>query len=118
MCGMIYIVNPIFSYFWLNEIKPMLPVYMPFIDENTLIGFIELTLIHIIFIFTGALGTVSVDFMVVMIVLNVPIFSTIFSDNVHELNDILHARNDGHDKSVLTKAKLRNLFFMFGEICE
>lgn len=120
-CGMVFILNPIFSYVWLHEMKPMLPVFMPFIDENTQSGFIQLTLIHTIFIVTGVIGTASVDFLVFMTVLNIPIFSTIFNDNVQELNDILHAENDdgnGPDKSVLIKAKLRNLIFMFGEICE
>lgn len=124
LCGILFIVNPIFSYVWMHEMRPMLPVYTPFIDENTLSGFIQLTLIHTVFIVSGVIGTASVDFMIVMIVLNVPIFTIIFSDNVQELNDIMHAKNDrrlggeGPDKSVMVKAKLRNLFFMFGDICK
>lgn len=125
-CGVLFIMNPIFSYVWLHEMRPMLPIYMPFINEDTLSGFVQLTLIHIILIVTGVIGTASVDFMIVMIVLNVPIFSSIFSDNVQELNGILHAEDgdggdcsgDGPDKSVMIKAKLRNMFFMFGEISE
>lgn len=118
LCGLVFILNPIFTYVLLNQMKPMLPVYMPFIDENTLNGFIQLTLIQTIFIVAAVIGTSSADFMVVMIVLNIPIFPLIFSDNVHELNGILHAKNNSNDKPVLIKAKLRNLFFMFGEICE
>lgn len=114
-CGMFFIVNPFITYVWLNEMKPMIPIYMPFIDENTMDGFLLLTLIQTVFIVTGVIGTVSVDFLIFMIVLNVPIFSNIFSDNVTELNAILSG-DDDEDKQTLIKMKLRNLFFMYDEI--
>lgn len=113
-CGMVFIINPFVTYVWLNEMRPMIPIYLPFIDENSMGGFVLLTLIQIIFIVTGVIGTVSVDFLVFMIVLNVPIFSNIFSDNVCDLNDILNGNDD--DRPVLMKTKLRNLFFMYDEI--
>lgn len=88
---------------------------MPLIDENTKHGFIALGVIHLIFLVLTIIATACTDFMFVMLVVNIPVLSTIFSDHVRELNDML--REENVNESV-ARAKLKNILLMHQEIWE
>lgn len=113
--GVFYFLNPLHSYFFKNKLIPLLPLYMPFIDEHTKSGFIILGAVHVAIIISTVIASACSDFMFVMIIVNIPVLSTIFSDNVGELNDIL--RNENVDFSA-AKAKLRNILLIHREIFE
>lgn len=110
-----YLLNPLYSYFWLNKIVPIIPVYIPFIDENTQIGFVELTIIHLEFIVLTLIGSGAVDFMFILLIFNMLFLARILADNADELNAIL--RKDKVDRRV-AKAKLVNILLMHREIFE
>lgn len=105
----------LYSYFSLNKIVPIMPVYMPFIDENTQIGFVELTIIHLEFIVATVIGSAAVDFMFIMLIFNILFLARVLTDNADELNAIL--RKDKVDRHV-AKAKLVNILLMHREIFE
>lgn len=113
--GGIYLLNPFYSYFWQNRVIPLLPVYMPFVDENTKTGFITLSALHISLIILTILGSACVDFMFIMLIVNMPVLSTICGDNVRELNDILNGKKVN---LTLANAKLKNIFLIHSEIFE
>lgn len=115
LAGGFYLVNPVYSYYWRNEIVPLLPMYMPFIDENTTIGFSILTSIHLVFVFLAVIGSACTDFMFVMIIVNMPLLSSIFIDNIGELNGFL--REEKVDES-LVKAKFKNILLLHREFME
>lgn len=115
MVGIFYMINAIYSYYAKHVIIPLVPVYMIFVDETTKQGFIALGITHIAFIILTVIGSACTDFMFVMIIVNMPVLSTIFVDNVKELNEILK------EKTVdvpLAKAKLKNILLMHKEIWE
>lgn len=113
--GMFYLINPIYSYYWLNKIVPLVPIYLPFIDENTTAGFTALTGLHLIFLFMAVVGTACTDFMFVMLIVNMPLLSRIFQDNISELNDILREENVDQP---LAKAKFKNILLLHREFWE
>lgn len=76
--GMFYLLYPLHSYFWLDKTVPIMPLYMPFIDENTTSGFVELTVIHLEFIVTTVIGSAGVDFIFIMLIFNIIFFARIF----------------------------------------
>lgn len=115
LAGMSYFLNPLYSYFWLNEIVPILPVYMPFIDENTMEGFIGLTLMHLSLLVLAVAASAGVDFMFISLIFNMLFFARIFTDNVDELNDTL--REDQVDR-IQAKAKLTNILLIHREFIE
>lgn len=88
---------------------------MIFIDETTRNGFIALGITHLVFITLTVAGSACTDFMFFMIVVNIPVLSTIFVDNVEELNEIL--REETIDV-LLAKSKLKNILLMHKEIWE
>lgn len=115
VAGLFYLINPIYSYYSKQELIPLVPVYMLFINENTKVGFTILAGWHIFFMIATIIGSACTDFMFIMIIANIPVLSTIFSDSVNELNDIL--REEDVDMP-LAKAKLRNIILMHKEFFE
>lgn len=113
--GGTYLVYPLYSYFCRDEIIPLIPLYMPFIDEKTKSGFIGLTIIHLVIIVLTIIASAAVDFMFITLTFNMIFFGRIFCDNVDGLNDTL--RGEEVDKAV-AKAKLINILLIHREIFE
>lgn len=115
LAGCFYLLNPIYLYYAKNEIVPLLPLYMPFIDETTRTGFILLTAIHLGFLFIAVVASASSDLWFAMVAVNFFVPANIFYDDVRVLNDIL-----GEEKVNirLAKAKLLNVLFIHRETCE
>lgn len=88
-CAVLHLMIPIYGYFWQHEYKALFPLYIPFVDEKTACGFVILVSIQTIEIFIAAVASGYSDFLFMMITVNVWIFSSIFKDNVSELNGIL-----------------------------
>ena len=107
-------INPIYGYFWLNEYRPSIPLYIPFIDEKTTIGFVMLLMIQAVEIFLATLASLSADLPYIIWAINVHVYSTVFKENVNELNDIL--RTENQVDFVLATAKLRNIFKMYNDV--
>lgn len=110
-----YFINPLYSYFFRNEIVALIPLYFPYFDENTKAGFIGISVIHIIFFVVSVVGSACTDFMFIMIIVNVPFLSNIFKDNLSDVNEMLR---EEEVNILFVKAKLRNILLMHREICE
>lgn len=115
LAGLFYMINPIYTYYTKHELIPLVPVYMIFIDETTRNGFIALGITHIVFIALTVTGSACSDFMFIMLVINIPVMSTILVDNVDELNEILSEQTINVP---VAKAKLKNILLMHKEIWE
>lgn len=115
LAGLFYFINPIYTFFWHDKFIPLLSVYIPFIDENTTSGFILLFLIHVVYIALSVIGSVSTDFLFFMMILNVPLLSIIFGDQVREFNDILRGKQVNEQ---MIKEKLKGILLMHRYIWE
>lgn len=106
----LHFINPIYIYFWHGEFEPLIPLYIPFVNETTASGFTILISIQTVEVFSAALASASVDFPYMLGVINVWIFSSVFEETVSELNGDLRAEEVDMP---LVKAKLRNIFIMY-----
>ncbi|XP_031616751.1 putative odorant receptor 83c [Contarinia nasturtii] len=71
--------------------------------------------IHTVFIILAVIGSACTDFMFIMLIVNVPVLSNIFNENLSELNEMLREE----DMNMLfVKAKLRNILLMHREFCD
>lgn len=111
--GMLHFIDPFFAYYLHDELKVAMPMYLPFIDETTERGFALLLTIHFVEIVFASVATTCVDFAFLVIIANIPIFSTIFADSVKELSEILREKNR---KLTIAKAILRNIILMHNEL--
>lgn len=104
---------PIYAYLWHNELRPIYQSYLPFIDETTYTGFAVLTLYHMSGAYGAIMGSGCVDFLFLMLIVNIPIFATIFVDEIFEMNYLLTQRKR---KVQMAKLKLRRIIGMYDEI--
>lgn len=103
----------IVGYFWLHEHRPMLIIYIPFLDEDTTKGFAILMAVQTVEIFFAFASSASGDFSYMLVVVNVWTLTSIFGENVNELSEIL--RENKVDMS-LARAKLRNICDMYYDV--
>lgn len=115
MAGLFYFIEPIYAFVYYNEFIPLVPVFFPYIDENTTVGYVILTLIHIIYIALATIASACTDFMFIMIIANIPVLSNIFKDEVKELNETL-SEEDADIRVV--RGRLRNILLMHRELWE
>lgn len=111
--GTLQFTYPIYGYFWQHEIKPLFPLYLPFVDEKTTVGYVILMLIQCTEMYLSLVGSACTDFIFMVLIINVSVFSTIFEDNVIELNEIL--RENKVDMPA-AKTKLRGIFELYHDI--
>lgn len=111
--GILHLINPIYAYFWQHEFKPLMPLYIPFIDVKSSVGFVILISIQTLEVFAAVMATGCADFPFMILVLNVRIFTTIFEDSANELNVMLHERKVDMLK---VKAQLKHISKMYGDI--
>lgn len=107
-----YFLFPLYFYKTRNEINPLVPSYLPGVDENTKIGFIILFIFHLNIIAFGFIGSSCTDFNFTMIIVNVPVLANIIGDNIKELNYMLREQQP---KRVMIKAKFRNMLLQHQE---
>lgn len=107
-----YFLYPIYYYVTFHKIVPLLPSYLPFVDEDTIIGLIILIIFDLNVIIYGLLGSACSDFSFTMVIVNVPILGKIMGDNIIELNDLLENRTDNR----IIKAKFKNILLQHLEI--
>lgn len=112
LTGVFYLTNPLYAYYTRHERVHIILLFIPFIDETTNSGFGILSAIHLICMILGVIAIAGSDFLFVMIILNVPLLSSIFSENIDELNGILRAEML-HVRSM--RANLRNILLMHRE---
>lgn len=110
-----YFLYPLYHYHTFNEVIPLVPSYLPGVDENTQTGFIILTIFHLFIIIFGLFGSACIDFNFMMIIVNVPVLANILKDNISEQNEMLIKKKT---MPVMIKAKLRNIFLLHREITE
>lgn len=115
MAAVFYFVEPIHSFLFQNKLVTILPVYFPYLDTNTTNGFAVTTFFHLFMITLSGLGCAYSDFLLFMIIVNIPMLSHFMTDDIKELNEILKSKRVN---MMQVKGKFRNILFMHREILE
>lgn len=95
-----------------DKLIPLLPFYLPFIDENTFIGYISLFMLHITSIFTALMGFVTIEFLLTVMVVSSLIFSILISLDIRKTDDELQLTDS------TAKFRLWNIILMHQELSE
>lgn len=119
LAGAFYLIDPIYSYIFLDKMVPIFGIFFPYIDENTTVGYSILTAIQLVYMVLAVIATACTDFMFIMIIVNIPTLSSIFADEVEELNEALKAEAEEKEiDEAQVKGKFYNILFMHREIWE
>lgn len=110
-----YFAYPIYMYLHANEIVACLPVYIPYVDETTILGYAILIVFHVISMLLAFFGSTCCDFTFTLIIMNVPAMAYLFGATIDELNEQLMAPKRAWS---VIKARLRNILLQRQEVVE
>lgn len=115
IAGLFYLIAPAYAYYTRNELLPMFPLFLPFIDEKTNTGFAILTGIHMVLMLIAATASSATDFLFFTIIVNFPVLSTILKYNTEELSSVL---GEEEVNIPLVKAKFKNILLLHRDVYE
>lgn len=104
-----YLVYPVAIYYIEGKLVPIVPIFIPGIDEETVSGFLILSAIHIFIIFAAAFGMASVDIFYAILLVNVPIMARLIEIECTDLNNMLREKSNN---SILWKHRFKNILIM------
>lgn len=95
-----------------GELIPILPFYLPVIDDTTYAGYITLFMLHITAIFFAVIGYVMIEFLLTVMVVGSLIFANLISMDVRKADDELQLADP------IATFRLRNIILMHQESSE
>lgn len=113
---LVIIVYPMFVFLISGQFVPMLPMFVPGIDELSKLGFLMLTGIHTIWAVQGAVGMLFSDMFYSVMVLHIWPMVHILENMFQELN-VAILKNPNLGDSLQVRLWLRNIIMAHREIC-
>lgn len=105
-------------YYWLTgDVELIVPIFVPWIDETTILGFIQLQMVHIFWWACGTLGLVGSDLSCIMFALYTWPLTNLFNDHLDKLNKSL-IQNPKWANTREMRLYVRNLALLHQELCE
>lgn len=107
-----FLPYPIFMYLFRKEVVTMLGLYMPGIDETTLVGYTFLTIYQFIALLFATLGVCAYDFFIAISTISSLIFSKIISLEMDQINIDL----EKGESILIVLGRFRNVILMHQEM--
>lgn len=112
----LFATSPIPIYIFTGDVSPIFPLYIPFLDENTVIGYCGLSFMHIIWLAQTGFGLAVADMSTAAIILYILPMVGLFRKRFEELSKILTLRKVAQDSELVYQC-LRNLVKMHQDMC-
>lgn len=106
-----FFIVPVYVYVMENKLVPLIPLYMPGIDETTTTGYLLLLLLHSAQILMSVIGFLAFEFLLEIIVINSMIFGKLIALDTELINNDLE-NGMRHDAIY----RLKNIFMMHQEM--
>lgn len=85
----LFTAAPALFYIFTGKLEPIFPVFLPFVDHSTGLGFAVLFAYHMLLLLVSALGIVGTDLLMGMMYLHVVIMVRLFELRISQLNVVL-----------------------------
>lgn len=102
---------PIYVYYTSNELIPLLPLYLPGLDENTKSGYTVLVVLQTYLLGITAIGLFAADFFYAVPIISSLNFEKTMSWEMEQINTDLQEK----DTQVFVWGRLRNMLEMHQE---
>lgn len=110
-----FFLYPFYMYFIKGELMPMMPLYLPFVNESTIIGFIIINSYQFLCAVISVVGLSALEFLTAIIIISSLIFAKLISRDLLQINADLQEIDPG---MLIVKARLRNIFLMHQQLGE
>lgn len=107
-----FLPYPIYMYFFKNEVVPIIPLYLPYVDDEQLSGYIILGTFHIIIFFLATLGVLACDFFMAIVIISTFIFAKLITWDLEQTDTEQSAK----DSLRLVRGRFRNVLLMHQEM--
>lgn len=114
-CGLCFLSYPIIMFLANGELFPVFPMFLPFVNENTNIGYTILTIYHIIFVIMPMAGLAGVEFFIAVFMISSLLFAKLITLDAQQINIELSAEKS---EKMKIKYRLRNILLMHKEMSE
>lgn len=106
---------PLIYYTLTGEKIPMFPLFFPYINADTMQGYIIYYVIHIVWCVLAGLGIIGADSSMALLFLHALPMVEVFEQSISEMNEVLVNLSTSHHSSQL-KEQLSNIILMHKEI--
>lgn len=110
-----FILYPVYMYFVNDELITIIPLYLPGIDETTVVGFIILNLYLLLISIIGSICLSALEFLMAIIIISSLIFAKIVSSELQQINTDLQDDDCGMLAMI---GRFRNIFLMHQQMGE
>nr|QGW45413.1 odorant receptor 40 [Bradysia odoriphaga] len=105
------VLKPSITYLLIGIVEPVIPTYIPMLNENEFSGYVALAAFHTYLLFVFVIGTAAIDFGLMVFVLQSYTLSAIFRNAVDNFNSLV-GKNEQDANTIEVRASLRNLILM------
>ncbi|XP_037031708.1 putative odorant receptor 83c [Bradysia coprophila] len=105
------VLKPSITYLLIGKVEPILPTYIPMLNDKELTGYMCLAVFQAYIMFVFVIGTAATDFGLMVLVLQSYTLSQIFRNEVDDFNSLV-AKNERNTNTIDVRASLRNLILM------
>lgn len=109
-----FLLEPIVAYFTQHELVPIVPLFIPAIDETTVIGYIFVSIYQIYMLSLSVTGLLVCDYFYAVIIISPLIFAKLIAIDFEQIHCDLNEKN----ATITVRARFRNVLQMHLEIDE
>lgn len=88
--GLAFVLLPIYMYFVIGKLIPCFPLYVPFVDENTIIGYVELSFFHLLIFCLAITSYAAFEYLIAIMIVSSLMFAKLISMDAQQMNEELH----------------------------
>lgn len=111
----VLIVWPFAGYYLTGYLEPILPTFIPFVDETSTLGYVILFIFEGLICVLGMSGTCGADFMLFILIVHMWPMCQIFDNMFKELNQGLLVEE--HRNSSQIRGHFRNILMVHQDMC-
>lgn len=103
---------PLYMYYFENEVVPLIPLFLPGIDETTFAGYVLISCYQVVVFVLATIGVLACDAYMAIIIVSTLIFSKLISLDLEQIEDDLLLK----DPTLTVRGRFRNIILMHQEM--
>lgn len=108
------LIYPLYMYFFENEVVPVMPIYLPLVDETTHNGYIILTTFHLVVFYMAVSGLFLFDFLLAILILSTLMFAKVIWFETQQI----HRDLEENEPPIVIKYRFRNILLLHQGVAE
>lgn len=113
--GLAFMSTPMLTYWLTGVVEPVIPLYLPYVDETTTVGFCQLFVMHVLILVIGVIGMICADLTFFLTISHICPMTDVLVSKLNELEERL--KDADRNYGLVTRNYLFNIVRMHQQIC-